>query len=78
MADKQYFYFVSKFAQKNNSMFIVHVLLKSKHYVILLFKMAKKAFEAAQPEKTKRLFFWPNVRKKSMNLHAHQLWFDPY
>lgn len=42
MADKQYFYFVSKFAQKNNSMFIVHVLLKSKHYVILLFKMAKK------------------------------------
>lgn len=33
--DKHYFYFVSKFAQKNNSIFIVHVLLKSKHYVIL-------------------------------------------
>lgn len=51
MADKHYFYFVSKFAQKNNSMFIIHVLLKSKHYLIL-FSFSKwpkngTAFDAA-------------------------------
>lgn len=53
-AEKHYFYFVSIFAMKTNSMFIV--LLNFKHCVILLFKMAKKlingaAFDAAEPEK---------------------------
>lgn len=53
-AEKHYFYFVSIFAKKTNSMFIV--LLNFKHCVIFLFKMAKKinqraAFDAAEPEK---------------------------
>lgn len=65
--DKHYFYFVSKFAQKNNSIFIVHVLLKSKHYVIL-FSFSKwpkngTAFDAAQPEKTK-YFVGPMLEKR--------------
>lgn len=31
MVDKYYFYFVLKFVQKNNLMFIVYVLLKFKY-----------------------------------------------
>lgn len=60
MVDKYYFYFVLKFVQKNNLIFIVYVLLKFKYYVILFFflKWLKKGivFDAVQFEKIKYFF----------------------
>lgn len=58
--DKYYFYFVLKFVQKNNLMFIVYVLLKFKYYVILFFflKWLKNGivFDVVQFEKIKYFF----------------------